>query len=63
MYSCAITGELPKESMARNPSVAVKNATARTVGNPVPVNREVHRILFSEIINIFFSSFPVFLPE
>jgi hypothetical protein len=63
MYSCAITGALPKGSMARNPSATVKKAVTKTAGNPRLSNRNFRRILFSEVTNIFCSSFPVFLQE
>jgi len=55
-----MTGALPNGSMAKNPSATVKNTVAKTDGNPRPANRDVHRILFSEIINIFCSSFQFF---
>jgi hypothetical protein len=61
--SWAMTGALPTGSMARSPNATVKNAVAKTAGNPRPANRDVHRILFPEIINIFCSSFPIFIQD
>jgi hypothetical protein len=49
--------------MGRNPSVTVKNAVARNTCNTRPANGNVHRNVLSEVNNIFFSSFPNFLPK